>query len=305
MLSEKEIEGLSILIPVYNEVGNINNSLEKLLDVMKNFKNNFEVLIINDGSTDGTEAVIKNYLSEIDISHSHFLKNINIISHDENRGYGAALKTGIKESKYNYFAITDADQTYPDEKIPTFYEQIISQKADMIVGARVGKNVNIPLIRKPAKWMINKLANYLSGVKIPDLNSGLRVMKKNTVEKYMKILPDGFSFTTTITLAMLTNNYKVKYEKIDYFVRSGSSKIRPIYDTFNFIQLIIRTILLFRPLKVFLPISFLLIIIGILLLLYRIFVDAEFGVTATIIIVGGLQLLAIGMLADLIDRRLD
>ena len=192
MLSEKEIEGLSILIPVYNEVGNINNSLEKLLDVMKNFKNNFEVLIINDGSTDGTEDVIKNYLSEVDISHSTFLKNINIISHDENRGYGAALKTGIKESKYKYFAITDADQTYPDEKIPTFYEQIISQKADMIVGARVGKNVNIPLIRKPAKWMINKLANYLSGVKIPDLNSGLRVMKKNTVEKYMKILPDGF-----------------------------------------------------------------------------------------------------------------
>jgi hypothetical protein len=97
------------------------------------------------------------------------------------------------------------------------------------------------------------LANYLSGFKIPDVNSGFRGFKKEIAEKFFNILPDGFSFTTTITLAMLTNDYSVKYRDIEYFKRKGVSKIHPIHDTSNFIRLIIRNILYFDPLKIFLP----------------------------------------------------
>ena len=118
-------------------------------------------------------------------------------------------------------------------------------------------------------------------------------MKKEILLKYFNILPDGFSFTTTITLAMLTNNYTVHYEKIDYFHRIGKSKIKPIQDTLNFIILILRTILLFNPLKIFIPLSLILFLIGILLMIYRFYIGSEYGVIATVLLVGSLQILAI------------
>ena len=118
----------------------------------------------------------------------------------------------------------------------------------MVVGARLGAQAKIPLIRKPAKWFITRLASYLANFNIPDLNSGLRLMKKEIVQRFINILPAGFSFTTTITLAMLTNDYVVSYIAIDYHTRTGKSKIKPIRDTVKFIQLIVRTVMYFNPL---------------------------------------------------------
>jgi len=291
------MNGLSIIIPAYNEVKGIESTVRALELVVKNIDFDVEVIFVDDGSTDGTSEKLNDSVDG--------LAKIRVINHDVNQGYGAALKTGIRNSVFDYIAITDADETYPNERIPEFYSMTLENNLDMLVGARVGKNVKIPLIRKPAKWALNKLANYLAGYEIPDLNSGMRIMKKETLMKYLNILPQGFSFTTTITLAMLTNSYKVHYEKIEYFHRAGSSKIRPIYDTLNFIQLIVRTVLLFRPLKVFLPVSLIMLMTGFGLMLYRALVGEAFGVTATVIFVGSLQILAIGMLADLIDRRMD
>lgn len=291
-------KGLSIVVPVYNEVECIDNTVKSLYSLIKNIKIelNLEVIFVDDGSTDGTLQKLRSILDNTN--------NFKLIVHTDNKGYGAALKTGILQSSFDVVAITDADETYPNDKIFEFYEELKKNNYDMIVGARVGKNVKIPLIRKPAKWLLNKLANYLVDNKIPDLNSGLRVMKKDSVINFKKILPDGFSFTTTITLSMLTNDYKVKYEKIDYFYRAGSSKIRPIYDTLNFIQLILRTILFFRPLKIFLPLSTIMLIIGIIFILYRVYFGQAFGVISMVLIVGAIQVLMIGMLADMINKKL-
>ncbi|NIO19211.1 MAG: hypothetical protein GTN76_00280 [Candidatus Aenigmarchaeota archaeon] len=129
-------------------------------------------------------------------------------------------------------------------------------------------------------------------------------MRKDVVEYFFRLLPDGFSFTATITLAMLTNGYKVKYIPINYHKRKGKSKIHPIHDTLNFLQLIIRTVLYFDPLKVFLPVSCFFLGTGFLMILYRLLVGRAFGVTATVFIIFGIQLLAIGMIADLIDKRM-
>lgn len=289
-------KGLSIIIPAFNEEDGITDTVKTIQNIFEKCQFNIEVIFVNDGSTDTT---LKK-LNELSDSNKYF----KIINHNKNNGYGASLKTGISASKFDYVAITDADETYPNHKIIDFYNKAVENNLDMIVGARIGANVKIPLIRKPAKWFLNKLANYLSDQNIPDLNSGLRVMKKDSVLKYFKILPQGFSFTTTITLAMLTNNHKVVYEKIEYFFRAGSSKIRPIYDTLNFFQLIIRTILFFQPLKIFLPLSLIMIITGIIMILYRIFFGEAFGVISTVIFIGAIQTLAIGMLADLINRKL-
>ena len=199
---------LSIIIPVYNEEFSIIEVLTQIAAVMKNSEIPYEIIVVNDGSKDNTAKV----LSESNLK-------IRLITHELNEGYGSALKTGIKNAIYDYITIIDADGTYPAEKIPELLKYMQGYNYDMVVGARVGKKVKIPIIRIPAKWFINKIANYLSGTKIPDLNSGLRIIKKGFIEKYMHLLPDGFSFTTTITLALLTNNYRVGYIPIDYYKR--------------------------------------------------------------------------------------
>lgn len=292
MNTRTHANGVSIIIPAFNEESGISEVLEAILLEMNNSSIDYEILVVDDGSTDRTVEIVRE-------------KGIEVFQHSSNRGYGAAIKTGITKAKHDIIVITDADGTYPNERICELVSIFENEDLDMVIGSRVGKNVKIPLVRRPAKWVITKLANYLSGTRIPDLNSGLRVMKKSIVNKFSNILPNGFSFTTTITLAMLTNNYSVKYIPIDYFFRKGKSKIRPIYDTLNFIQLIIRTVLYFNPIKVFAPLSILLIVLAFVVLIVSWQLTGKaMDVTFGVILMTAVMVMAIGMLADLIDKRI-
>ncbi|OQZ03639.1 MAG: hypothetical protein B6D34_06880 [Candidatus Brocadia sp. UTAMX1] len=284
------MEEASIIIPAYNEKEGIFQVIESLRSLKKRCGNHWEIIVVDDGSTDGTSEMIRD------------IQDIVLIRHPFNRGYGAAIKTGIRHARYNTLVISDADGTYSIEDIPRLLALL--PKSEMVVGARKNKDTNIPYVRRPAKWILNKLANFLSGTKIPDLNSGLRAMKKDIVMKFCHLLPDGFSFTTTITLAMLTNDYAVEFIPIEYHLRLGRSKIRPVRDTLNFIQLIIRTVLYFDPLKIFLPISafFFASSIAVLVLSY-LFTPKVMDITTVILFISGVQILAIGMIADLIDKR--
>jgi hypothetical protein len=145
----------------------------------------------------------------------------------------------------------DADGTYPSRLIPGLLAR--RDANEMVVGARNGALRAIPWIRRPAKWLLTQWASLLSGRRIPDLNSGLRVMRRDLVLRYMHLLPDGFSFTSTITLAMLANRHRVEYVTIDYLKREGKSKIRPIADTLNFARLILRTVMFFHPRRTLAP----------------------------------------------------
>lgn len=279
---------VSIIIPAYNEEKAINDVISNL----KSLPEDYEIIVVDDGSSDKTAEIVKQYT------------HLQLIKHENNKGYGAALKTGIGHSRGDVIVITDSDGTYPIEKIPEFARIIIDEKLDMVVGSRVGDHVRIPLVRKPAKWFINKLANYLTATAIPDVNSGFRIFKKATVEKFIRILPDGFSFTTTITLAMLTNGLLVKYVPINYYKRAGKSKIRPIKDTLNFIQLIIRTVMYFNPLKVFIPFSLFIVLLAFIILGGSwLFIGKAMDVTFGVLLMTAVIIMAIGMLADLIDKR--
>ena len=161
----------------------------------------------------------------------------------------------------------------------------------------------MPLTRRPAKWILRKYANYLVKQKIPDLNSGLRVFKKDIFEKFRSILPSGFSLTSTITLALLSNDYRVKYVPIDYYKRGGKSKIKPIRDTINFFSLITRASLYFNPLRVFVPIALSLLGIGSVLLGYDIFVSQNITDKTIMILLWGMQFGILGLLADMISHR--
>ncbi len=287
-------KALTLIVPVYNEIDGIENAIAHLKEIRDGADFKFEIILVNDGSDDGTEDILGS------ISQN---RGLRVIDHPKNRGYGASLKTGIRAARFPYIAITDADGTYPDEFIPEFFHEVTRNNLDMLVGARTGESVKIPLVRKPAKWVINKLVNYMIGTRVPDVNSGLRIMRKEVLEEFLHLLPDGFSFTSTITLAMLVNGYQVRYVPINYNERRGKSKIRPIYDTLNFLQLIIRTILFFNPLKVFLPVSLPLLFGGFILMLIQAVLYKNISTVAVVIALTGLQILGIGMLAELIVNK--
>ncbi len=284
-------EGLSIVIPAYNEAEAIGPVLEQLRTTMDEAGLPYEILVVDDGSQDNTAEVAKTM-------------GVRVLRHPQNRGYGAALKTGIRQAAYDLIAITDADGTYPNNRIPALYALAVVGEYDMVVGARTGDEVHIPLLRRPAKWVLTRLANYLARAHIPDLNSGLRLFRRDVVEEFMPYLPSGFSFTTTLTLALLTNEYRVCYEPISYYRRTGKSKINPIRDTLNFTGLILRTVMYFAPLRVLLPISGALLLLALAILVGSIlFTDQVMDVTVIVITMTALQIAALALVADLIEKQ--
>jgi glycosyltransferase involved in cell wall biosynthesis len=280
----------SIVIPVYNEDKAIAATLTRLQDNLKHSGCEYEIIVVNDGSTDGTREILSDF------------SGIKIIDHSKNQGYGAALKTGIRYARYQAIVITDGDDTYPNEMIPKLVALL--NNADMVVGARIGANVRYPKLRKIPKWFLVRFAEWITNSHIPDLNSGLRVFRKSLAKRFINILPDNFSFTTTITVAMLTNKYVVHYEPIDYHTRKGKSKIKPIRDTLRFAQLILRTGLYFAPLKVFLPIAGLFFAGFLFTLSQDIFVRGDLTERTIFLLISATQLGMFALLADMIDKRI-
>lgn len=259
---------------------------------MKSSHINYNILVVNDGSDDQSGQILE--LAKKKYSCA-------IVNHKTNRGYGAAIKTGIDCSKSEFIAITDADGTYPIDQIPSLFKEICN--CDMVVGSRPFKC--LPNRTKPAKWFINKLANYIVDQEIPDINSGLRVFKREVFMQFVEIIPNGFSLTTTITLAMVSTGYNVKFRPIDYYKRKGKSKIRPVRDTLRFINLILKIGLYFAPLKIFLPISFMFFTTaivwgGVSWLYLGKFADSSF----LVIILFSFQVAVTALISELINRRL-
>ncbi len=275
---------LSVIIPARDE----EESIGQVIREIKNALPESEIIVVNDASRDSTPLIA-------------FQEGAKVINTNSPQGYGKALKIGIREAKYPIIAIIDGDGTYPANLLPSLVKEI--GKFDMVIGAREPRK--IPWLRRPAKGVLQFLASYLMGQKIPDLNSGMRVFKREIIQEFYHLLPDGFSFTSTLTLAALSEGYRVKFIPILYFPRKGRSKINPFKDTFNFFLLIIRTILYFNPLKVFLPLSFFLLSLGLFILLYTALVLGKvMDITSIVVILTGVQVGVLGLLADLIVRRL-
>jgi glycosyltransferase involved in cell wall biosynthesis len=286
--------GVSVVIPVYNEQDSIAVTIEAIDQVLQGTDITYEIIAVDDGSTDNTPQL----LSELRSRYPHLVT----CGHETNLGYGAALKAGISRSAFERVLIIDADQTYPVEKIPLLLQW--AGEFDMVVGSRDGANVQIPWVRRPAKFFLNRLAQLLSGRRIPDLNSGFRVFRKEIARKFAHMLPDGFSFTSTLTLIALHEGYTLHYIPISYFKRNGKSKIKPLRDTLNFLELILKTILYVNPIRIFLPASLFFFALSLILFVIRVTLGPAFLVSILISFICGFELLVLGMLADLIDKRL-
>ena len=282
---EGELEELdhavSLVIPAYNEAAHVADEISRVRKVLDETGWDYEIIVVDDGSSDGT-------------AEAAAATGARVIRRIANGGYGSALKLGIRGAKYDWILITDADGTYPADSIPDLLA--LADTNAMVVGARIGESVRIPVARRPAKWFLTRLASYLAGRELPDLNSGLRLMRKSLVARYEALLPEGFSFTTTITLAAACNGHPVTYVPIDYHARLGESKIRA-RNAYDFALLIVRTIVFFNPLKVFLPLGAVLAAGGLAKFVYDLTRD-NLSETAVLGLLGAMIVWAVGLLAD-------
>lgn len=282
----------SIVIPVYNEEEAIGDDLDLILKTMKDSGYNYEVIVVDDGSTDRTAEIVRGF------------EEVRMIQHPYNRGTGAARTTGLRAARGDVVVMTDGDGTYPNQDIPRLLAEMEAHDWDMIVGARRREAGTVRWLRSPTKWFIRMLASYLTNTKIPDLNSGFKAFRRDLALRYLNILPTTHSWVSTITIAFLSDGYIVGYLPIDYYPRKGRSTFHPITDTYNYLSLVVRTITYFNPLKVFLPVSLGLFTIGGAKMIYDIFAyHFHFAPSTVIVILTAIQIGALGLLADLVAKR--
>lgn len=275
---------VTVIVPAYNEAPNIVQTVRSLLAL--NYASH-EVLVVDDGSTDGSGAILRD------------TDGIRLLRFASNRGSGSCRKYGTLAARGRVVVWTDVDMTYPNDEIPALVAELDGY--DQVVGARRSEEGTVKLLRRPAKWFIRKLASYLTGVAIPDLNSGFRAFRRDVGRQFVYLLPRGFSCVTTLTMTFLSNGYSIKYVPIDYGARAGESKFHWWKDTRRYLLQVVRLVLSYQPLKAIMPPAATLLTVGGVKLVYDMF-DKHFRVgTNTVVILGfGLALAVLGMLSDLL-----
>jgi glycosyltransferase involved in cell wall biosynthesis len=278
---------VTVILPVYNESGHLEKEIARVHETMAVSPYTYEVIVVDDGSTDGSGELLEK------------IGGIRLLRFAQNRGSGSARKYGTLAARGRIVVWTDVDMTYPNHEIPELLDEMGGY--DQVVGARRSEEGTVKFLRKPAKWLIRRLAAYLTGVRIPDLNSGFRAMRRDVALQYLYLLPAGFSCVTTITMTFLSGGYSVKYVPIDYYPREGESKFHWWKDTRRYLLQVVRMVLSYQPLKVFMPPAVVLFAVGAGKLIFDLY-DKNWRVgTNTLVVLGAAVALAtLGMLADLL-----
>ena len=265
----------TIVVPAYNEQEPISQVLE---DLVSRYADSAEIIVVDDGSTDNTEATVKRF------------PQVQLVSHKRNFGYGAALKSGILSAETELVCLFDGDGQHNPDDVQRLLD--VSGDADLVVASR-GASAYRRLLRAPGKLVLQLLANFLVGRRIPDLNSGLRVLRREMMLRYLHLLPNGFSASTTMTMIALSQDYEVRYVSVSAARRKGRSQVRQVRDGLGTIMLILRMLLLFRPMKFFTPLSALLVLGGSVYGFYKL-AQTGFGLS-----VGSLLIILLGIISFL------
>ncbi len=290
----QETLDVSVVLPIHNERGHIEQEVARIRAALDDSPYSYELVAVDDASTDGSDEVLRKLADD---------GQVRLITNKVNRGSGGSRRIGTRESHGRVVVWTDVDMTYPNERIPELVGELESQGVDQVVGARTSEEGTHKVLRVPAKWVIRRLAQYLAEIPIPDLNSGFRAFHRQTALPYLHLLPRGFSCVTTITMTFLANDHTVGYIPIPYAARAGESKFHPIHDTRRYALQVVRMMLSYNPLRVFMPVGVLLMLLGMGKLGFDV-VTKDFRVTTNtlLLLFAGFQILAIGLLADLVVR---
>jgi polyisoprenyl-phosphate glycosyltransferase len=287
---------VTIILPCYNEEGHVIAEVERIARAMDGSGYSYELLAIDDGSTDQTLAKLREAAPRF--------PQLEVVPMPRNGGSGVVRRIGTQRAQGEIVVWTDADMTYPNERIPELVQVLEKDPmVDQVVGARTSEQGSYKLLRVPAKWVIRKFAERLSGSRIPDLNSGMRAFRREVALPYLRLLPPGFSCVTTITLAFLSNNHEIQYMPIEYAQRAGRSKFKFVSDAYKYILQILRMIMYFNPLKVLMPLALTLLGVGVLKAVYDVIVHPVHIATDTVLIViTGLIIGSLALLGDLVVR---
>lgn len=239
---EEHALDVSVCIPVYNEKSALRPSIVALMEAMHALDYRYEILVVDDGSTDDCTRTIRDL-------------PVRIIRHRRNLGGGIARLTALRHAKGRLIVQSDADGTYPCDRIGYMLEELKS--CDMVIGARNRESASDwrPL-RIMMKGILKRIASTLAGYPIPDLNSGMRAYHRDAALRYSYLYPRGHSIMSTMTLAFIADGLRVRFVEIEYRVRVGKSSFRPIQDTYNYFITILRTTLYFDPLRIMMPAVF-------------------------------------------------
>ncbi|MCX7895146.1 MAG: glycosyltransferase family 2 protein [Thermoanaerobaculum sp.] len=282
---------MAVIIPARDEeasvaqvVREVSHALERAAEPVS-----FEILVVDDGSRDGTARAAQQ-------------AGARVLVLDAPCGYGAAVKWALRQTKAEFVALLDADGSYPAAALPELLVAV-RQGADQAVGARVAPGAEVPLLRRPAKWVVKKVAELLLGSRIPDLNSGMRVLRRSRVLALWRLLPDGFSLTTTLTVAGVLDSWVVRWVPIGYHKRIGQSKFRAVRDTWRLLLSLARAVVYFDPLRFFLPVSLGLGVWAVAFGLWDLFWEHNLTDKTVLTSLSALEVFILGLLADLLVKN--
>jgi glycosyltransferase involved in cell wall biosynthesis len=276
---------LSIILPCKNEAKN----LEKLLTKLCSMYPEAEIIIVNDGSSDNSAEIASKF-------------GLHVINHPYTIGNGAAIKSGVNYSSGDIIVFMDADGQHDPKYIPQLLEKL--NKYDMAVGARKDSKSQASLLRYLANSFYNKFASWIVNRKIMDLTSGFRAVKASKFKEFLYLLPNGFSYPTTITISFFRAGYTVAYLPIKMSKRIGKSHIKPLRDGLRFLLIIFKIGSLYSPLKIFIPLSFSFFIIGISNYLYKFIIEGRFTNMSALLLSTSVLIFLIGLVSEQITQLL-
>jgi glycosyltransferase involved in cell wall biosynthesis len=287
--TETDSVEVSVVLPIHNEAPHLEKEIARIRGAMDSSPYTYEIVVVDDGSTDGSAELLRQ------------IADIRLITFASNKGSGTARRVGTESARGQVVVWTDVDMTYPNDEIPQLVKEL--DGFDQVVGARRTEEGKAKLLRVPVKWFIRKLAAYLVSTNIPDLNSGFRAFRRNVALQFTDQLPRGFSCVTTLTMSFLANGYSVKYVPIEYSARSGRSKFHWWRDTQQYIIQVVRLVMSYEPLRVFVPLGMALMLLAIGKVSYDLVAHPLRVATNTLLIFfAALQSFAIGFIADLVVR---
>jgi len=284
--SDDELD-LTILLPCYDEEQAIVPVIAELRDALSGWPGAWEILVVDDASRDASTERAE-------------ATGVRVVRRVQNGGAGAARKTGIRVARGRLVAMLDADGTYPAKHLPELLSYF--PEWDQVNGARSSEQGTLRWLRTPAKWTIRKLGEWIAGRRIPDLNTGMKVFKREQMRRYLWAIPDGFSCVSSMTLAFLCNGHAVRWVPVEYRTRIGHSKFHPVRDAARYLATVVRIVMYFRPLRVFLPLALAVAGLGLAKGFYSWQLSEKHTLQESdiVILLAAVMIGVVGLLADLI-----
>ncbi len=270
----------SIVIPAKNE----ERGLAKFLPALRDLYPDAEIIVVNDGSKDRTGQVCRDL-------------GVSVISHPYSKGNGAAVKSGARAASGDYVIFMDGDGQHDPADVEKLLNKF-EEGYDMVVGARSGRDSQASMARWSANSFYNRFASWMVNRKIEDLTSGFRVVNRKKFLSFLYLLPNGFSYPTTSTMAFFRAGYSVGYVPITVSKRLGNSHINVVRDGVRFFLIIFKVGTLYSPLKIYFPISFTMLSLGMLNYFSTMFTGARFTNMSALLLLGSVIVFLIGLLSE-------